>query len=105
MIQNLSDDERIPTHIQTQIRDALTHVLTSLLLSIGYQNVRNGRLDSASKSAELLRDYFRLEEASEALYKYINLRKDHEILFNLKNLQQQIFSLMQSEPNLWYEEK
>jgi glycosyltransferase involved in cell wall biosynthesis len=95
IIQNLSDDERTPTHIQTQIKDALTHVVISSLLSIGYNNVRNGRLDSASKSAELLRDYFRLEEESEALYKYINLRKDHEILFNLKNLQQQIFSLMQ----------
>jgi hypothetical protein len=69
MIQNLSDDERIPTHIRTQIRETLTHVLTSLLLSIGYQNVRNGRLDSASKSAELLRDNFRLEEASKELCK------------------------------------
>ena len=62
MIQNLSDDEGIPTHIQTQIRDALTHHLISSLLSIGYENVRKGRLDSASKCAELLRDYFRLEE-------------------------------------------
>ena len=100
IIQNLSDDERIPTHIQAQIKDMLTHHITSSLLSIGYNNVRNGRLDSASKSAELLRDYFRLEEESEALQRYINLRKDHEILFNLKNLQQQIFSLMQFEPNL-----
>ena len=102
MIQNLSDDERIPTHIQTQIKDTLTHHVTSSLLSIGYNNVRNGRLDSASKSAELLRDYFRLEEESEALYKYINLRKDHEILFNLKNLQQQIFSLMQIRTQFVY---
>ncbi len=98
MIQNLSDDERIPTHIQTQIRDALTHFLISSLLSIGYNNVHNGRLDSASESAELLRDYFRLEEASEALYKYINLRKDREILFNLKNLQQQSLSNADSNP-------
>ena len=95
IIQNFSDDERIPTHIQTQITDALTQVLIAWLLSIGYENVRNGRLDSAYKCAQLLRDYFRLEEVSEALYKYINLRKDHEMLFHLKNLQQYIFSLMQ----------
>jgi glycosyltransferase involved in cell wall biosynthesis len=95
MIQNLSDDERIPAHVQTQIRDALTHTLIAWLLSIGYANVRNGRLDSASKCAELLRDYFRLEDESEALDKYINLRKDHEMLFHLKNLQQHASSLMQ----------
>jgi glycosyltransferase involved in cell wall biosynthesis len=95
MIQNLSNDERIPTHIQSQIREVLTHFVISSLLSIGYSNVRNGRLDNASKCAELLRDYFKLDEGSEALYKYINLRKDHEILFNLKNLERHIFSLMQ----------
>ena len=77
MIQNLSNDERIPTHMQTQIRDVLTQNLITWLLSIGYNNVRIGRLDSASKCAELLRNYFRLEEESKALYKYINLRKDH----------------------------
>jgi glycosyltransferase involved in cell wall biosynthesis len=105
MIQNFSDDERIPAHIQTQIRDALTHVLIAWLLSIGYENVRTGRLDSASKCAELLRDYFRLEEASEALYKYINLRKDHEMLFHLKNRQQQIVSLMQIRTQFVYRRK
>lgn len=95
MIQNLSDDARIPTLIQTQIKDVLTHILAGQLLSIGYKNVHIRRLDSASKSAELLRDYFKLEEASETLCKYIKLRKDHDIIFNLKILQQQIFSLLQ----------
>ncbi len=95
IIQNLSDDDEIPAHIRTQISDALTHFVMTALLSIGYNNVRNGRLDSASKSAELLRDYFKAEKESEALYKYISLRKDHEILFNLKNLQQHISSLIQ----------
>ena len=105
MIQNLSDDERIPTHIQTQIRDTLTHVLINSLLSICYENVRKGRLDSASKCAELLRDYFRLEEASESLASYIKLRKDHEMLFHLKKLQQQIFSLMQIRTQFVYRRK
>ena len=81
-------------HVRLQIEDVLTRWLADSLLVIGYRNVRNKRLDSASKSAELLRDYFKLKKESEALYRQIKLRKDHDILFHFTSLLQQILSLM-----------
>jgi glycosyltransferase involved in cell wall biosynthesis len=90
LIENLSADKQIPMHIRTQIENVMTKALALNLLLIGRENIRTKNLESASKSAELLCNYFKLEKESKTLYDQIKLRKKHDSIYKILNLGQSI---------------
>jgi glycosyltransferase involved in cell wall biosynthesis len=69
MVRNLTEDERIPSHVRAYAGQVMTKVLISdLFIRNGFVNLLRGNWDEAFKAAMVLRTHFKLRVRSSLLH-------------------------------------
>ena len=66
-MRNLTDDERIPADVRANVEHSLTKQVKRQLFQIGYNSIRQKKLEDARKVASILRQHYRQDARANLL--------------------------------------
>jgi len=66
-MRNITDDERIPADVRTRVEHSLTEQLKRQLFQIGYNSIRQKKLEDARQVASILRQQYRQDTRANLL--------------------------------------